>query len=185
MEIEVKARLADREAVMAKLVALGCAFSEPKTQDDMVWTEKSGSLEEFLSSPVFMRIRVQNGTKVILTAKKPKQLTGAGSLVKREHEVVVDSAEEARSILEMLGLKEVVRVVKKRQTCGYDGYEICIDEIEGLGSFIELEKMGKKEDAEHIQGEMFEFLASLGVSTEDHVYKGYDILMLEKQGAST
>ena len=181
MEIEVKARLKDKEGVMAKLISLGCEFSPVKTQDDMVWTEKTGTLDEFLSNRVFLRIRIQNGEKVIMTAKKPKELSGDGALVKREHEVVVDSAEEARDILDMLGLKEAVRVVKKRQTCAYKEFEICVDEIENLGSFIEMEKIAEKEEAESIQKEMFAFLLSLGISSEDQVKKGYDILMLEKQ----
>lgn len=181
MEIEVKARLKDKEAVMAKLTELGCAFSDTKRQDDMVWVEKTGALDDFLSNKVFLRIRIQNDGKVIMTAKKPKALAGDSSLVKREHEVVVDSVEEARGILDMLGFKEAVRVVKTRQKANHNGYEICLDDIEGLGSFIELEKLAEEHDAERIQKEMTEFLLSLGVAPEDKVMKGYDILMLEKQ----
>lgn len=184
MEIEVKARLKDEQQVVEKLTQLGCAFSDVNTQDDMVWAERAGTLEEFLGNSVFLRIRIQNGDKVVLTAKKSKTKSGDGSLIKREHEVVVDSAEEARGILEMLGLKEVVRVVKRRRTAKYKEYEICIDEIENLGAFIEVEKIGGEEDAEHIQKEMTEFLGSMGISPEDKVSKGYDILMLEKHGFS-
>jgi adenylate cyclase class 2 len=181
MEIEVKARLEDAEAIKEKLVALGCEFSNSKTQDDMVWVENIGSLDTFLANKVFLRIRVQNGEKIILTAKKPKEKTGDGSLIKREHEVVVDSAEEARGILDTLGLKEMVRVIKTRRTTHYKDFEICIDEIESLGAFIELEKIASEEEAEKIQKEMIEFLATLGVPANNRVMKGYDILMLEKQ----
>ena len=181
MEIEVKAKLRNRSEVMGKLAALGCAFSDVKTQDDMVWVEKTGSLDDFLSNEVFLRIRVQNGEKVILTAKSPKAKQGDESLIKQEHEVVVDSAEEARSILLMLGLKEAVRVVKKRQTAHHNGYEICMDDIEGLGSFIELEKIAEEKDAAKIQDEMAIFLKTLGILPEDRVRKGYDILMLESK----
>jgi adenylate cyclase class 2 len=181
MEIEIKARLKDKEAVMQKLAVLGCVFSEPKTQDDMVWVEKMDSLQEFLSNTVFLRIRVE-GDKAILTAKKPKNIAGEGNLVKREHETIVDSAEETRAILEMLGLKEAVRTIKKRQKAMCGGYEICIDEVEDLGTFIEVEKIADEKDADRILEEILEFLAPLGVSAEDKVTKGYDILMIEKKG---
>jgi len=181
MEIEVKAKLRDRAAVVKKLAALGCVFSDIKTQDDMVWVEKTGSLDDFLSNKVFLRIRVQNGEKVIMTAKSPKAKQGDESLIKKEHEVMVDSAEEARNILSMLGLKEAVRVVKKRQTAHCDGYEICMDDIEGLGAFIELEKIAEENDVAKIQDEMSIFLKKLGVSSEDRIRKGYDILMLESK----
>jgi adenylate cyclase class 2 len=182
MEIEIKAKLVDKDAVMAKLQALGCEFSPVKTQDDMVWVENMGDMATFLANKVFLRIRIQNGEKVIMTAKQSKTNLegGAENLVKREHEVVVDSAEEARGILAMLGLKEAVRAVKKRQTAEHNGYEICIDDVEGLGAFIELEKIADEKDAAQIQKEMSDFLQSLGVSPEDQVHKGYDILMLEK-----
>ena len=150
MEIEVKARLKDKDGVMERLRSLGCEFSPVKTQDDMVWTEKTGAMEEFLSNKVFLRIRIQNGEKVIFTAKRPMR-KDRGELVKQEHEVVVSSAEEMRAILSMLGYTEAVRAIKKRQTGAYGGYEICIDEVEGLGSFIELEKMDGNEEADHIQ----------------------------------
>jgi adenylate cyclase class 2 len=181
MEIEVKAKLKNKATVIEKLSALGCQFSNIKTQDDMVWVEKTGSLEDFLSNKVFLRIRIQNGEKVIMTAKSPKAKEGNESLVKREHEVIVSSADEARNILSMLGLQEAVRVVKKRQTAKYRGYEICIDEIENLGSFVELEKIAETGDAAQIQKRMFEFLETLGILPEDQVKKGYDILMLERK----
>jgi adenylate cyclase class 2 len=181
MEIEVKAKLRDKATTLKKLTDLGCDFSDVKTQDDMVWVSKTGSLEDFLSNNVFLRIRVQNGEKVILTAKSPKGKSGNESLVKREHEVVVSSADEARNILSLMGLQEAVRVFKKRQTAEYDGYEICLDEVEGLGSFVELEKMADEAGAAQIQKEMLDFLLTLGVSPEDQVKKGYDILMLERK----
>jgi adenylate cyclase class IV len=70
MEIEVKVKLRDRAATIEKLSALGCKFSDVKTQDDMVWVQKTGSLDDFLSNTVFLRIRIQNGEKIILTATK-------------------------------------------------------------------------------------------------------------------
>jgi len=191
MEIEVKAKLKNSVVVMEKLAKLGCEFSGAKTQDDMVWVAKTGTLEDFLSNTVFLRIRIQNGgggnsgsgngEKIIMTAKSPKAKQGNESLVKREHEVVVSSADEARNILLMLGLHEAVRVIKKRRTAKYEGYEICLDEIENLGSFIELEKMAEEKDAAQIQGQMLEFLGTLGIAPDDQVKKGYDILMLEKK----
>ncbi len=180
MEIEVKAQIEDAEAFMQRLIDLGCSFSEPKTQDDMVWVENTGSLDIFLSNKVFLRIRVQNDAKIILTAKKSKSASGDGSLIKREHEVEVNSIDEARGILDMLGLKEAVRVKKVRRTAHFNDIEICIDEVEHLGTFVELERIGEANDAERIQKEITAFLETLGVAGSSRVTKGYDILMLEK-----
>ncbi|MBI4262503.1 class IV adenylate cyclase [Candidatus Uhrbacteria bacterium] len=180
MEIEVKARLKDKNGVEKKLIALGCSFSVPKTQDDTVWTAMVGSLKTFLSNDAFFRIRIQNCSKVILTAKRPKTKTGQASLVKHEYEVVVDSADEARGILKLMGLHEAVQVVKVRRTAKYKEYVICLDEVEKLGDFIEIEKFGEKESAQKTQNEMLGLLQELGIPPEDVVKKGYDIVMLEE-----
>jgi adenylate cyclase class 2 len=181
-EIEVKARIDDTDGLIRKLAALGCVFSEPIIQDDTVFAKKIGTLEEFLSNEEFLRIRIQNDGTIILTAKKPVGTNVSGeNLVKREYEVEVSSANGARDILELMGLHEGVRVKKTRRKAHYGTYEICIDEIEGLGSFIELEEMADSAQAPRIQKEMLAFLMSLGISPECQVKKGYDILMIESR----
>ena len=173
-EIEVKARLRDRDTVMQRLASLGCAFKDPIEQEDAVYVEKTGSLEIFLSNKVFLRIRVNDGSEVILTAKKR-----TGPLVAIEYETTVASKEEVRQILLLMGYQEAVRVHKVRVTTEYQGCEICVDEVEGLGSFIEMEKLTEDGDAEKIQEELFGFFASLGIVEADRVTKGYDLLMFE------
>lgn len=183
MEIEIKARVDDAPALKHKFEDIGVAFSEPYTQDDTVYVEKMGALDVFLANKVFVRIRIQDGSKVTLTAKKSKSLAGDESLIKREHETEVDSAEEMREILQMMGYIEAVRVKKTRQKGKYKEYEICLDEIEGLGSFVELERIASEGEASQIQKEMIDFLLSLGIPADNKVSKGYDILMLELTGS--
>ena len=182
-EIEVKAKVTNKEALLSSLVKLGCTFTDPISQDDMVYGEKTGTLKEFLSNDVFLRIRIRGDGKIILTAKQPTKKS-AEHLVKIEHEVEVSSHLEARAILKMMGYSPMVRVKKIRRIAHFHEYEICIDEIEGLGAFIEIEVIGESENADTIQAEMGTFLESLGIATESQVKKGYDILMLETLATS-
>lgn len=182
IEIEVKAKVLDKKALMQKVSALGCTFSNPTSQDDTVYVKNTGSLETFLSNDAFLRIRIQGDGKTILTAKKPKNKS-AENLIKREHEVTVNSAEEARCILELMGYQEAVRVRKTRRIAEYGDYEICLDDIEGLGSFVEVEAMGRESDAEKTQKDLWEFLKKLDISPVEKISKGYDILMLEKSSS--
>jgi adenylate cyclase class 2 len=174
-EIEVKAHLRDKEATMEKLAALGCAFSEPKTQEDVVYVEKAGSIDIFMSNPVFLRIRVVNGSSVIFTAKKRLQ-----ALAAIEHEVEVSDRAQMEEILKLLGYREAVRIAKTRITTAHEGREICIDEVEGLGSFIEMEQLAPEADIDAVQEELFAFLRGLGVTDADRTHKGYDLQILEK-----
>ena len=72
-------------------------------------------------------------------------------------------------------LKPIHHVRKKAK---YNDMEICIDAVEQLGSFIEVEKLSEG-DSLQIQEQLFTFLESLGVTKEDQVIKGYDTLMWE------
>jgi adenylate cyclase, class 2 len=179
IEIEVKARIKDRAALVEKLAAMSCILSEPVVQDDTVYVENVGSLNLFMVNKVFLRIRIIDDAKVILTAKQSKD-KAARNLIKLEHEVSVDSAEEARAMLIMMGYREAVHVRKSRQVATYGNYEICIDEIDDLGSFIEVEAMGDESRALEIQDKLWQFLHSLDISPRDKITKGYDILMLEQ-----
>jgi len=76
----------------------------------------------------------------------------------------------------LLNYEQTVEVHKKRIKTSYKDYEICLDEVAGLGSFIEVEKMSD-ENGEKVQKELFDFLKTLGVSKEDRVFNGYDTLI--------
>ena len=143
-EIEIKARLREKDSVMNRLEGLGCIFSEPVRQEDIVYAEKIGSLETFLSNKVWLRVRVNNGTDIIFTAKGERTTP----LVATEHEVKINSKEEIQKMLSLMGYQEAIRINKIRVTTEYNGCEICFDEVEGLGSFIEMEKLTESGDAE-------------------------------------
>ena len=72
------------------------------------------------------------------------------------------------------------KVTKVRQTTNVGEFEICIDEVEDLGSFIEIEKISD-EDSDAVRSELNDFLEILGVSASDEVHKGYDILIMENR----
>jgi adenylate cyclase class 2 len=177
-EIEIKAKLVDRAGVMEKLKGLGCAFSEPIRQEDTVYAKFTDTLEHFLSDDVFLRIRVKNGKKIIFTLKKRLK----NHLDALEHETEISSKEEIEQAILLMGYNRASRVNKERVTTEYNGCEICIDEVEGLGSFIEMEKLAEDGDGDKIQEELFQFFETLGIKREDRVREGYDILMIKAKG---
>lgn len=176
-EVEVKAKLQNKNEIMTKLSELGCSFEPAVTQNDVVFVQDISSLEAFKKNDFFLRIRVKNNSKAIFTIKK----RGVNDLDSLEHESGIDNKEEIEKALLMLGYKEAVRINKTRVITHYKGDEICIDEVEGLGSFIEMERLTEEGDSEKIQIELFEFFLSLGIKLEDRVTSGYDTLTLKKR----
>ena len=190
-EIEVKARVQDIGKVREKLTEMGCLFSRKVRQKDEVYLHHSiGKFPKSKKGVVTMRIRDSNGV-FFLTMKK----TQINELDCIENEVEVKDPVEARKMLENLGFKEFVRVEKTREKCRLEDMTICLDEVEGLGNFIEIEKLidpllirtseaNAATDGIKVQEELFSFLEGIGVRREDRVFKGYDSLTMEKKTKS-
>lgn len=176
-EIEVKALLKNKEEVIAKLETLGCALGEPIRQVDTVYTRiPAKTVEEYLKNDHFVRIREKSDGRFIFTVKKP---LSKEVLTKAEHETEVVNAKELEQALFLMGYQVANKVIKLRCTARYKEFEICIDEVEELGSFIEIEKMSK-EDPEIVRKDLIDFMISIDVSLDDEVKKGYDILAIER-----
>ena len=123
---------------------------------------------------LYTTYREQNG-KFILTLKR----TLANELACLERETIFENAKQMEDILQYLNYHEVIRIHKVRRKCRYGDYEICLDEVENLGNFIEVEKMSE-EDGEKIQKELMQFLLTLGVTEDCQVHQGYDTLLHKK-----
>jgi len=176
-EIEVKAKVSDRESVEIELTKIGVALGEPIIQKDIVFAEDLDSFHKFIPHSKFMRIRTENG-KNLLTFKKSEQ----SELSSLEFETEVSNAIETINIIKQLGFQEAVRVSKIRRKARYKDFEICFDEVEGLGSYIEVEKIqGDSADIVSTQEELFGFLMELGLSRSDQELHGYDTLVRMKE----
>ncbi len=174
-EVEVKARLRDEAQVIQKLLALDVSLSKPMTQKDIVFFPKGLAFED-RHDALALRIRDQDG-RYIFTYKKPDK----NNLDKIEYETDITDPAAMEKICLALDLEEIVRINKSRRKANHGGYEICLDEVEGLGSFIEVEKMTEDGDSEQIQAELFAFLKTLGVTKEDQVFEGYDVMLYKLQ----
>lgn len=173
-EIEVKAKISDTKTIIEKLESLGCKLSDPVRQEDEIFNIP-GATPSNLGGGAVMRIRSSSG-RYLLTAKKDR----SGELDCFEQEVEVSDSVGARKMLELLGFVHTISVNKNRRKGKIGDLEICLDEVEGLGSFIEVEKMSD-EDGEKVQAELMDFLVSLGVKSEDRVFEGYDTMLYKKE----
>jgi adenylate cyclase class 2 len=181
-EVEVKYKVLGKsfiDCIKTVEKQSGITFSEPIIQDDASYSPEGFDFKNVrtVSNTAFLRLRKQNN-ELIFTLKKPIN----SLLDKIEYEVKVDNEEHITGIIKELGFKKDQRVVKKRVSAKVGEYEICIDEIEKLGLYIELEKIVDDEvDGVAIQKTMEEFLSDmLGSSVYlEQTDLGYDILMKE------
>lgn len=179
-EVEVKARLRDKENIINKLKEMGCLFSEELHQIDHIFIPKDMIFPPPFEVPV-LRVRKQND-KHFFTMK----ISQSNRQDCIEHELEISDGDKMLEILKMINYKKVPIVNKKRIKTKLNDIEIVIDVVEDLGEFIEVEKIVSEENGElrkKIQEELLIFLTELGILKEDHLAGSkYDIMLYEKFG---
>jgi adenylate cyclase class 2 len=171
MEIEVKAKVSNIKYLLGKADQLGISFGEPCTQDDITYETETPKDDPDWN---IFRIRRQ-ADQAILTMKYK---ASSSSRDNHERESIIENPEEVADMLERVGYKLGVRIVKTRRTAKYKELEICLDEVKELGTFIEVEKLtDEKADVDTVQTELWNVLLELGVKPKDRVHEGYDMLM--------
>ena len=177
-EIEVKAKLKDKDSFLEAAKKLGIQFGDIVFQEDKTYET---TLPYGDSNWNIFRLRKQ-GNKTILTMKHKASTRSRDNY---EYETIIENEDETIKILERLGYKFGIGINKKRRIAKYNDLELCLDEIEKLGSFVEVEKLANDDaDVDIIQSELWNLLNKLGIVDSDRVHKGYDTLMheLEKSG---
>lgn len=164
LEIEVKAHApAQLPELEEKLKAIsGVVFkSEVETED----TYYAHPHKDFGETDEALRIRRESG-KVFLTYKGPK--LDAESKSREEFQAEVSDGEILSMILEKLGFSVFGRVGKRRKVYSLGPLEICLDDVYGLGQFLEVEYAEERIDPKipisTYTAHIFEFLERLGAS---------------------
>lgn len=173
-EIEIKVRVESAGKIIEQLKSRGCLFSSPVSQRDDIFIPLDEPTVPVSLGVNVLRIRRQDD-KNLFTLKQGQELA------KIERELEVADPETLEEIILMLGYKKIVQISKNRSKCKMGELEICVDEVFGLGDFVEVEKI-TAEDPETVQAELLSFLAGLGVDVSRREKVGYDILFVQKYG---
>jgi len=173
-EVEIKIRIDDIGSVIKQLEAKGCVFGLPLSQEDDIFIPLSEPTVPVGLGTNVLRIRRQAG-KNLLTLKQGQELA------KIERELEISDPETLEQIILMLGFKKIVQINKIRRKCKMGDLEICVDDVKGLGGFVEVEKI-TAEDPGQVQKELLSFIANLGVDVSKRETVGYDILYVQKYG---
>ena len=169
LEVEVKYRNTDPAGVLAKLLALGASRVEERVDADRYFNAPDRDLK--LTDEAFRLRRI--GSRNLLTYKGPKR--AAETKTRTEIEVPFADgdavAADAEKLLVCLGYKPVAIVRKSRTVYHLDrngfAIEACLDELEGVGSFVELEIVAEEERFEAAQAAVLQLAAELGLKDRE------------------
>lgn len=156
-EVELKYRVADRAGVERRLADLGARFAPVVEQVDRYFAHPC---RDFATTDEALRLR-RTGDAVAITWKGPR-LAGA-TKTRAEIELPLtpggdrsgaggDTVARWADLLEALGFRPVREVAKRRsiatvRSAGCD-VEVAIDEVVGLGCFLELEQLAAADEVD-------------------------------------
>ena len=163
--------------VEERLRGLGAALVEEKVEEDTYYQHPC---RDFAETDEALRVRRSSGGRVEVTYKGPKRMLG-GAKAREEVNVVVAGG-DVDALLRGLGFRPVAVVRKRRRYYRVGDVLVTLDEVEGLGCFVEAEYVGDggvEEAVEAIEG----VLGALGVTGYPRTGKSYLELLLEKTGA--
>ena len=168
MEIEVKFRL-DREVEEA--IRQFATFEIEKVEEDIYFNSPS---RDFRVTHEALRVR-RDVEGFSITYKGPKVDSETKS--REEIKLGVDDFEAAVELLKKLGFRESGRVVKRRRIYRAGKAIICLDDVEELGKFVEIEV--ECDDLEKGKQTVFEIASRLGFDRKDSIRRSYLEMVLE------
>lgn len=165
--VEIKARTTRTAAQRKLLIAKGATFKGTDHQVDHYFNVPEGRLKlrsgNIEHSLIFYRRNNQAG---------PKDSSVALTII--ESQALADSF--ATTLGQALGVW--VKVDKQREIYFIDNVKFHLDEVEGLGTFIEIEAIGESADErEALLGQCQSYMAYLGVQEGELIENSYSDLL--------
>ena len=188
LEIELKA-FVDTESFQdleKKILAQNFYFVQMLEESDHYFNAPD---RNFAESDEALRIREQRSglsEQTMLTYKGAKVDPLSNTRV--EIETKISNAADMQRILNSLGYKSVLSVEKKRRefrgTAEFSQVNICLDQLAGLGSFIEIEYCAESDisqkEGESIRDRLLSLLDLLGIPRANLTRKSYLELLIER-----
>ena len=187
VEIKVPAELA---AVRERLRQVDAERVETRRQRDVYYDAPH---REFAETDEALRVRHEtvrpDGAGSVPDGENPDdetaRLTYKGPLLddesktRSEHEAGVDDPDAMAEILDGLGFEPAATVVKRREYWAFREFTVALDDVDGVGEFIEIEREIREADAIDATREAaVESLSRLGLDADEQVRTSYLGLLL-------
>lgn len=188
IEVEIKIELEDPSGLEEAILDSGGELLKCEAQEDLYLDHPQYS---FADTDEALRIRktiaktlsgkeiTRSSPRYELTYKGPK--IDPRTKTRKELSVGVDSGDTIQSILESIGFTEVATVRKVRTYFDINTISLVIDSVEGLGWFLEIEKLVENEDQIKVgRNELFQILDTLLSGEYESIRKSYLELLLAR-----
>ena len=160
-EIEVEVTFSNKKEEVIKKLSKFEYVGEKEIYDIYYYDPKRDNLkpEDDLRLNETFRIRKTNNTCYV-TYKK-QHFKGKLWIYSDEYETKIEDYDTIKKIISLLGLEPLITVHNKRKIYKYKEYEIELEDVEGLGIFIEVERISNDKDEMKVKEEIRDFIRNL------------------------
>ncbi|MBX3412145.1 MAG: class IV adenylate cyclase [Pirellulales bacterium] len=181
LEVEIKFRVPDPNAVERGLVQLGARFGASHEQVDRYFAHPA---RDFAQTDEALRMRLSEGSWCV-TYKGPK--LDRQTKTRREIELPLAGGEAGAAqfaeLLEALGFRPVLEVRKLRREARVTWQEAeitaALDRVDRVGEFVELEILSSERDLDANRARVMSLAAHLGLTETER--RSYLELLLEAE----
>jgi adenylate cyclase class 2 len=157
LEIELKVRVESLDHVRRKLEQLNAKFCGRVHEHDVYYNAPH---RDFSKTDEALRVRYADG-KAVVTYKGAK-IKNLGLKAREELNTAVKSGEIFENILTHLGFVRTAEVNKWRENYRLCGASVALDDVEHLGTFVEIEVLADA-DAHNVKTGIERLAKELGV----------------------
>lgn len=176
IEVEMKFKLENLEDIEYFLIEHKAELLEVVNQRDHYFNHPS---RDFSETDEALRIREESQT-IHLTYKGPK--IDSETKTRKEIEINLGNAQKMAKVLELLGFIRTLIITKERKIYRFDEILFCLDNVESLGYFLEVEMLiGDKKQLSATKQKLFQVLEKVDIDYKTTIRKSYLELLLEKE----
>ncbi len=182
-EVEVKYQLdSDSKKLLDEyLVKSGYQKLKQATETDTYYSRPD---VDFIETKECLRIR-KTDTFSELTYKPPTtdEMMKQCAIWKHEINIPLNNSEDAEHLLQYLECKELATVIKKRAVYQNNNVNISVDQVDNLGSFVEIEIMTTEDEVEQAKQTIQDIAQQIGLKEKDKPTMPYRDLLIAKTSA--
>lgn len=184
IEVEIKVKIDNFEEIKKKVSESGKLIKAIKQTDDYYVPFHRDFFARKPHPAEWLRIRTNPDKAVFEYDLSINPKDNGDHDYAEEYETEIGNPEEFRKILHFLNFKKYVTIKKYREYWMCGKIEVALDEVKGLGYFIEAEAKGDFKDEKEAKEACSDFLESLGIDNaeENSIKTGYPELYLIKNG---
>ncbi|MEN9625771.1 MAG: hypothetical protein RL557_99 [archaeon] len=179
-EIELKFPLLNPTTLIEKLKLIAQSEKGEDVQRDIYYTPFHRNFLDI--KPISEWLRLRESKKGFSLNYKKWHNEKGDTISCDEFETSLENTEVLKNIFKRLDFKELITVEKNRIVFNYKDTEIAIDDVQGLGTFIEIESNGNFVSVEETEKHLHSVLMEIGAKVGTQDFEGYPSLLLKKKG---